>query len=55
MANGGQCLAGGMWRVVCARWWPAYGGQNYDVDRYHCLNNNFSVATVAMSHNASQS
>jgi hypothetical protein len=27
VAYGGQCLAGGMWHVVCGRWRAAYGGR----------------------------
>jgi len=27
VAYGGQCLAGGMWHVVCCRWRVAYGGR----------------------------
>jgi len=28
---GGQCLAGGRWRVACGMWQAAYVGRNHDV------------------------
>jgi hypothetical protein len=55
VAYGGQCLAGGMWRVVCGRWRAAYGGRNHDVGRYHSLNLIFSAATATRSQDASYS
>jgi len=55
VAYGGQCLAGGMWHVVCGRWRTAYGRRNHDVGRYHSLNLIFSAPTVTRSHDASWS
>jgi hypothetical protein len=53
VAYGGQCLAGGIWRVVCGRWRAAYGGRNHDVGRYHSLNLIFGAPTETKSLDAS--
>ena len=50
---GAQCLAGGMWHVMCGRLWAAYSGRNHDVGRYHSLNLIFSAPTKTKSHDAS--
>jgi hypothetical protein len=55
VAYGGQCLAGGMWCVVCGRCRAAYGGRNHDICRYHSLNLIFSVTTMTTSHDVSWS
>jgi hypothetical protein len=54
---GEQCEAGmacGV-RRVAGGGWPAYGGRNHDVGRYHSLNLIFSAPTTTRSHDASRS